>query len=446
MNEDIIAVSNERVPGEDPATRAGWSFRNAVTGDGIIADVITSGTLNASLVNVISASTDRSVRIADGNVYSYYQNEETMRFGSYRIELFDSLNKSQLGHFGVAFRTGDVESRGMSWVGHQSFISIGKNVDGTIRSFFDANLDDNILEVCGGFSGSQENAAEIRMFADEWVWGKGGLGHRYTDQPTIRLLRSNNGSSVYIYYGDSYSSNSTSVFEIRENRTETTYGTMLRCSGGQVRLYGRVMFGTGTTEVGWVEGTLNSVRLGAGSGNQNYIYVHENGDIVFIQKGASTNIFRSDGTKSSGSIDIDGKRWGMSPIDSPQFLIEYIIFDQDVTEEGVIVMLDDKYTKAVVNYAVFPSRGDVIIENKTPTSFTVRGPDGKVDLRIVGLRISKENEFWVDLEDVVNQSKMIGIASTDSANHEEVSKPPVLVDDDALAYRKKPITRSEPNE
>src|SRR5690606_9043131 len=86
MNEDIIAVSNERVPGEDPATPAGWIFRNAVTGDGIIADVITAGTLNASLVNVISASTDRSVRIADGNVYSYYQNEETMRFGSYRIE------------------------------------------------------------------------------------------------------------------------------------------------------------------------------------------------------------------------------------------------------------------------------------------------------------------------------------------------------------------------
>src|SRR5690606_20819295 len=190
MNEDIIAVCNERVPGEDPATRAGWRFRNAVTGDGIIADVITSRTLNVSLVNVMSASTDRSVRSADGNVYSYYQNEETMRFGSYRIELFDSLNKSQLGHFGVAFRTGDVESRGMSWVGHQSFISIGKNVDGTIRSFFDANLDDNILEVCGGFSGSQENAAEIRMFADEWVWGKGGLGHRYTDQPTIRDRKS----------------------------------------------------------------------------------------------------------------------------------------------------------------------------------------------------------------------------------------------------------------
>src|SRR5690606_29619235 len=105
--------------------------------------------LNASLVNVISASTDRSVRIADGNVYSYYQNEETMRFGSYRIELFDSLNKSQLGHFGVAFRTGDVESRGMSWVGHQSFISILKKVEGTICSFFEANLYYNILVVSG---------------------------------------------------------------------------------------------------------------------------------------------------------------------------------------------------------------------------------------------------------------------------------------------------------
>lgn len=50
MNEDIIAVSNTRIPGEDPATPAGWYFQNAMTGDGIIADAITTGTMLADRV------------------------------------------------------------------------------------------------------------------------------------------------------------------------------------------------------------------------------------------------------------------------------------------------------------------------------------------------------------------------------------------------------------
>lgn len=47
---DIIAVSNERKPGEDPATPAGWNFRNAITGDGIVADAITTGSMLADRV------------------------------------------------------------------------------------------------------------------------------------------------------------------------------------------------------------------------------------------------------------------------------------------------------------------------------------------------------------------------------------------------------------
>src|SRR5690606_23124786 len=164
---DIIAVSNTRIPREDPASPAGCPFRNAITGDGIIADVITSGTLNASLVSVVSSSGDRTVRIADGNVYSYYQGNETMRFGSYLMELYDSRNHNRLGYFGVARRTGDVERRGMAWVGDQSFISINKDThDGQLRSLFDADLDNNRLYLSGGWSGSQSGSATVSVYAD----------------------------------------------------------------------------------------------------------------------------------------------------------------------------------------------------------------------------------------------------------------------------------------
>src|SRR5690606_23675881 len=96
------------------------------------------------------------------------------------------------------------------------------------------------------------------------------------------------------------------------------------------------------------------------------------GNIYFRQNGVVTNSFYADGTKNTGVIELDGKLWGMSPIDSPQYLIEYILFNQEVTEEGTVIELDSKYIQAVDHYAVFPNRGDIVVENKTPTSFVDR--------------------------------------------------------------------------
>src|SRR5690606_16767061 len=100
-------------------------------------------------------------------------------------------------------------------------------------------------------------------------------------------------------------------------------------------------------------------------------------------------------------IELDGKLWGMSPIDSPQYLIEYILFNQEVTEEGTVIELDSKYIQAVDHYAVFPNRGDIVVENKTPTSFVIKG-SGKVDLRIVGTRKGYKDIFWTDIESRIN--------------------------------------------
>lgn len=425
-------ISNK--PIKKPDGTVDFEWRTFGDGDGFTADEITSGTLNASLVNVISESADhtRSVKIADGNVYSYDNNDLSMGFGSYRLELFDTLNKEKLGQFGVSYLIEDVEKRGMSWVGEQSFISIDQDVDGVLRSFFEASIENNFLYLSGGWSGSQSGTASVTILSDEWVWGTGGGGYRMTDQAAIRMFRQSDGSFVYIYYGDSYSSNASSFFEIRENATATTYRTMMRCADSSITLYPRVYLGS--SRVGWVEGTSNSVRLGAGPGTDHYIYVLDTGDIHFRQNGVITNSFWADGTKNTGIIEIDGKRWGMSPIDSPQYLIEYVVFDQDVTEDGITVELDAKYVQAVENYAVFPSRGDVSITDKTPTSFTVKGPTGKVDLRIVGIRIGKLDAFWEDIEARVSEGTLM---KTFSIQQEQQEK----IDPEAIKKQAKPIKR-----
>ena len=423
-----------RIAGSKDPNTGEFNWKTFGTFNGFTADLINAGTLNASLVNVISESSDRTrtVRIGDGNVYSYDNNDLSMRFGSYRLELFDTLNKEKLGHFGVAYLIEDVERRGMAWVGEQSFISIDKYVDGVLRSFFEADFESNILYLSGGWSGNQSGTASVTIVADEWVWGTGGGGYRMTDQAAIRMFRQSDGSFVYIYYGDSYSSNASSSFEIRENATATTYRTMIRCADNSITLYPRVYLGS--SRVGWVEGTSNSVRLGAGSGTDHYIYVLDNGNIYFKQNGVITNSFWADGTKNTGIIEIDGKRWGMSPIDSPQYLIEYVVFDQDVTEDGITVELDAKYVQAVENYAVFPSRGDVSITDKTPTSFTVKGPTGKVDLRIVGIRIGKLDAFWEDIEVRASEGTLMKTISIQQEQQEKI-------DPEAIKKQAKPIKR-----
>src|SRR5690606_35142456 len=90
----------------------------------------------------------------------------------------------------------------------------------------------------------------------------------------------------------------------------------------------------------------NALRLQQSPSN--YIRVTTS-SIDFYFNGNMVHAFRSNGSKVGGSI-VDpetGKRWGMSPIDSPQAPIEYFILDVEVTEDGTEVMLDERFVKAV---------------------------------------------------------------------------------------------------
>src|SRR5690606_27176089 len=123
-----------------------------------------TGTLNASLVNIVSESADktRTVRIGDGNIYSYEGDLLSMRLGSYRWDFYDR-DGLLLGYFGTSFYTNDPQRRGMTWTGTKSFITISKQVGGILRSFFDADLDNNTLYLSGGWSGSQSNSARLTL-------------------------------------------------------------------------------------------------------------------------------------------------------------------------------------------------------------------------------------------------------------------------------------------
>ena len=90
----------------------------------------------------------------------------------------------------------------------------------------------------------------------------------------------------------------------------------------------------------------------------------------------------------------------MSPMDSPQVLIEDVYWDVTLEEEEFFVPIDKKFSEAVDGeYAVFPSRGDVEVIKKLPEGFHVRGPVGKaVDFRVIGKHRDNKDVYWVDMD------------------------------------------------
>jgi hypothetical protein len=126
-------------------------------------------------------------------------------------------------------------------------------------------------------------------------------------------------------------------------------------------------------------------------------YIRQNkwdGTIQFFANDGAKHVFYNNGTKSGGSIEVDNVNLGMSPIDSPQVLLEYIEFDIPLTAEGTKVFLDETYLKTIDHFAVFPNNGKVI--EKGADYFIISG-EGFADCRIVGERIDYAGVFYDDL-------------------------------------------------
>ena len=90
---------------------------------------------------------------------------------------------------------------------------------------------------------------------------------------------------------------------------------------------------------------------------------------------------------------MEGTTYGMSPIDSPQVLIEDVLFDVKVNGRTKI-QLDNIFAKAVSKFAVFSNCGQVEIIEKGEDYFVVDGYTGTVDFRIVGKRVNEEHRYF----------------------------------------------------
>lgn len=398
LNNGILAIANQRVSGGDPATAAGWNWRTFGTGDGFTADLINAGTLNASLVNVVTESGDKSSRVSmqNGNVYSYVNGQLSMRYGSYRLELYDYRNQNggMLGFIGAGYSVDDESRRGLHITGEKDFVWIGRISDGLIKPNF---LTQYYGAMTTSIAGPDTPRAASGIYTSAGIYSDSRIvGSSSTTptrgQPCVVAEKGNNTAGTYlsdvvVYAGDlEHGDWGKFIVKINNANSESTK-EMLRVT------YNRVYFGA--ENVVQLIPFSNAFRLGVG--DKNYIRLFDNGQLQIIADDTIRHVFYPNGQKQGGSIEIGDKVWGMSPIDSPRVLIEDVIFDQEVNEDGVLVELEERYAQSISMYAVFPCRGDVVVTNKTDSSFIIKGSEGIVDIRIVGVRRGEEATYWKEM-------------------------------------------------
>ncbi|WP_433774906.1 phage tail protein [Bacillus wiedmannii] len=359
----------------------GTTFRNAITGRGILAEHILAGT--------ITAGANKRIDIADGSIWSYVNNKLTMSFGQYQLDFYHP-NGDKIGNFGPGNIVGtDIPGLRLVLDKDEGYFNIGHTIDGIVRPTFRTYSYDGSYYTF--VAGPYSDNSWMGVFASTKIWE--------SDHPRNQAcsLYSAEDHNVYNYFGQN---GSDSKYQFSYNGSDQNSHVMgyFDKDGFWSHLVRGESMESGTYKVGSGDKRIHSYTdaIGLEFSKANRILVRQDGSVNIFANGTLKHSFKPDGSKSGGSIEIDGENLGMSPIDSPQVLIEYVIFEQVVTEDGVEVMIDEQFLKAVGGeYAVFPS-SDVEVEKKK-NSIILRG-NKTVDIRLVGKRINYHDEFWLNMK------------------------------------------------
>jgi Prophage endopeptidase tail len=111
----------------------GHTFKTAMTGSGIVADVITAGTLRG--ITVISDDgRGNTVTIENGSIYSKYNNRNMIEIHDYKTVFYDPGDEDptpdygEVGTLGATWYKDSSEFRGISLAGSKDYIAIARRI------------------------------------------------------------------------------------------------------------------------------------------------------------------------------------------------------------------------------------------------------------------------------------------------------------------------------
>ena len=283
----MLAIADEWDPAKND-----FKWRAFGTGKGFTASELTSGTLNANLVEIISTDistgTSRKVEMYDGNIYTYYYGELTMALTGYSLDFFDHGNFSDgsnkgniTGKVELAWssKTGDpsgeYNARGVAVVTLHDLLGLGKTTPDDEFSFqefaFYWNKGQNRAYLSGPGSGGDYNKLwSLTLTPDHDMWNTD-----FRHGPSMRLaigdINGSHYSGVYFSIGDKEHGGDGRYFEVWEHRdTSGTRYPALQMNEERLFLHRDYLHfrkpGTTGTSRGWIYTTDDIIALSKEAG------------------------------------------------------------------------------------------------------------------------------------------------------------------------------------
>lgn len=299
----MLAIADEW----DPAAND-FKWRAFGTGSGFTADLITAGTLNASLVQVRSSTSDdegeKTLSLYDGRVTSYFDGQQTIEVGGHQIRLWPYSHDTEgaVPHLGGGIFSVVQDDRTFLAIGGRDIVGIGlidpgeTQVDPLLR-----------LDRVAGFTAlagpQSESTSDFRfLFIDAdrryALESKGG--------PGIWMgrgdLSGEQVADVEIYIGDEDRSSEVGVFRLFQSLSDGGWRLLAEVSNKDV------YFPLQNTEDGilWLDNEASirrtNTHLQIRARSDNYITINKNtGAIGFVMGGVQVFTFRPDGTVNTSS-------------------------------------------------------------------------------------------------------------------------------------------------
>lgn len=387
-NNITIGNGTKFESGYDPSKLGTYIDETGVYTGKVKANQIEAGTL--------TSSGSLKVDIRNGNVESFVNDKLAMKFGQYSLDFYYT-NGELMGSIGPTYILNNESERGLGVFVENDYFTIGHNISGSNKASFRTSVLDKETWIDGAYSSDR---SKVYLRSNSYL---SYTNARSSDQATILLEDNGSSNNLYMYFGG-VRNRTSSYFELLHNDASGTVSSVIKTTKDSIALFYDDLVVTRDQFV-----RIPNVRFGHTSNphsisvipfstavrwqlnDSNYIIQFDNGQVEFYMGGASRHAFFTNGTKTGGSIEIDGENLGMSPVDSPQVLIEYIEFNIPLDPAGVKVYLDPSYAKAVEHFAVFTNNGQVI--EKGIDYFIIAG-EGMADCRIIGERIEYKDVFW----------------------------------------------------
>lgn len=280
-NPNLLVVLNSA--GLGISQDGGRTFKNAITGRGILAEHILAGT--------ITAGANKRIDIADGSIWSYFGDKLTMNFGQYSLDFYHT-DGTLIGSFGrgyIPMSSGGDYYRGLNLLVADSFFDI-IHLKGGVRNFAFRTASFNSDNNYTALAGPRQIAGKsfLGLYTDAEIW----KNNRRTDQASMVFEQKLTEHNVYIYYGGRNESGGRKKGALSIIYNDSNDTSQLVAQAYQDLFYTKklqVLSDITTSgplsflQGGFVRCTSNSIRLGVSDGT--YIYINDKGQVGFVHNG-----------------------------------------------------------------------------------------------------------------------------------------------------------------